>query len=149
MEKRKFLLYCPVWASVRERKFLLYCPDWAPVMVLCLTSLVWKIHLSLVLIHCESCCENLVWIWMYDFVYLLCLFVTWSDFVSSTTSAMYYRKWNGSFVKGHERNLIWLLKFRDWILCKFVFKTFDIIATTPGFLPGSFPAEPWIRLSIK
>ena len=139
-------------ASVKNGSSCDYSPERASIMVLCLMSPIGKIHLLPSLVQCWTCCANPEWEWLSEFVFMYWLVVSWSVFVLSMITVIYWKIRNGSLVKGKERNseLYWIsimLGFfffpRDDILCKNVYLyPFVVVALMSSFLTSSFPTEP-------
>ena len=58
------------YVRMEERKFLSFSPKRAPIMVSCMMSPIGKIHLLPSLVQCRTCCANLEWEGMSNFVFM-------------------------------------------------------------------------------
>ena len=134
---------------MEERKFLVISPDWAYELVLCLTSPVGRIHLSLVLIHCESYYVNHVWLCMFDF-----LLVLLGCHLISYWFPPWFLKWD---LENITNSLFWswrkfdkIVEIWDWDpIVNLYFKPYCIWQRSRVFFLILSRLSPWIRLIIK
>lgn len=127
---------------MEERKFLSYCPDWAPVVVLCLTYPIGKIHLSLVLIQCW----NPIVKTQYGYECFFCLLVMFVGHLVRFCSLHDSQK---CVTEIDMEPLMRVMKEIQLKFCNSRLESYVICISkrccngkTAGFLPGSFPAEP-------
>ena len=121
-------------------------------MVLWLMSPIRKIHLLTSLVQCRTCCANLDGSECLNFIFMLCLVVSWLVFVLSIITLICCRLRNGfHVVEPRKKYLELLLKLKYVgrflvgivILCKnVILKLIVEMAMMLGFLLGSFLMEP-------